>query len=374
MKKCILVPDSFKGTMSSLEVSEIMKVNIHHFFPDCQVVAIPVADGGEGTVDSFLQALGGREVHVKTRGPFEGHVDSFYGIVGELAIIEMAASAGFPLAKGILDPMNATTYGVGELVRHAIEHGCTEIVLGLGGSCTNDAGVGMTAALGGRFLNGKGEDFLPVGGTLAEVESIDLTATRELLKGIHLIAMCDIDNPLYGPNGAAHVFAPQKGATQEQVIVLDNQLRLLSETISLSLGIDVSDLKGAGAAGGMGAGVYAFLGGELKKGIDTVLDLVNFESLLDECDYIFTGEGKLDYQSLSGKVVVGVGNRAKARGVPVIAVVGEMEEGLDEIFDQGVTRVYETSSGRKNEEDIRIHCREDLNNTMRKILLKLKDE
>jgi glycerate kinase len=372
MKKCILVPDSFKGTMSSLEVSAIMRTNIIEFFPDCHIVVIPVADGGEGTVDCFLKALGGEKIHLATRGPFGERVASFYGVVGELAVIEMAASAGYALAKGKQDPLNATTYGVGELIEDAINRHCTRIVLGLGGSCTNDAGAGMVVALGGRFYDQDGNVFLPVGKNLGDVASIDLAAVRERLEGIELAAMCDIDNPLFGLDGAAYVFAPQKGATPADVAVLDDQLRRLSRTIVQSLGLNVADLKGGGAAGGMGAGVNAFLGGQLKRGIDTVLDLVGFEGHLPGCDYVFTGEGKLDQQSLAGKVVVGVGNRAKAMGVPVIAVVGAMERSAAAIFDHGVIKVYETGSGRLGEEEISAHCREDLSATMKLVLGQLK--
>ncbi len=372
MKKCILVPDSFKGTMSSLEVSEIMKNNIMLAFPECQVIALPVADGGEGTVDCFLQALGGEKIFMETRGPLTESVKSFYGIIGNLAIIEMAASAGFPLALGNLNPLHATTYGVGELVRDAIQRGCTSIVLGLGGSCTNDAGAGMAVALGAKFYDKDHNEFLPVGGNLGKVASIDLRETRDLVKDIHIIAMCDIDNPLFGGNGAAHVFGPQKGASHKQVLALDSQLRFFADAIDKALNIDVSTLKGAGAAGGMGAGVYAFLGGTLKQGIDTVLDLVGFENLLVGCDYVFTGEGRLDYQSLSGKVVIGVGNRARAKGVPVIAVVGEMEDHMPDVFDQGVTRVYETSGSRKNEYEIKNHCKDDLDIAMKNILKEMR--
>lgn len=368
MKKCILVPDSFKGTMSSLEVSEIMKKNIVAAFPDCQVIAIPVADGGEGTVDCFLKALGGEKVFLKTSGPFGDPVDSFYGIIGKLAVIEMAASAGLHLARGRLNPLQASTYGVGELILDAFSRKCTSIVIGLGGSCTNDAGTGMAAALGARFFDKENREFLPVGGTLGEIVSMELTQVHERLKGIQVIAMCDIDNPLFGVNGAAYIYGPQKGASQQEVIILDKQLQGFSKLISEILQFDVSTLKGAGAAGGMGAGVKAFLGGELKQGIDAVLDLVNFEGLLADCDYVFTGEGRLDAQSLSGKVVIGVANRAVKEGVPVIAVVGEMEDGMPDVTELGVTEVYETSNSRSGEDEIRNHCREDLDTTMKAVL------
>lgn len=372
MKKCILVPDSFKGTMSSVTVSEIMGESIRRRFPQCEIIAIPVADGGEGTVECFLRVLGGEKVYTRVKDPFMKDIDSFYGISGDVAIIEVAAAAGFPLAMGRMDPMSATTYGVGQLVKDAIDRGCRKIILGLGGSCTNDAGAGMAAALGARFTDARGCELVPAGGTLAEVARIDISETRKLLQGIEVVAMCDIDNPMYGENGAAYVFAPQKGADEETVVALDAQLRSFADVIQSSLGVDVSGIKGAGAAGAMGAGVYAFLGGELKQGIDTVLDLVGFDQLLEGCDCVFTGEGKLDSQSLSGKVVIGVSLRAKRKNVPVIAVIGSMEGGLEQIFDKGVTWVYETNKGREDFSDIKEHCREDLKEVMEKILSERK--
>lgn len=371
MRKCIILPDSFKGTMSALRVCEIMKKCILQVFPNCEVIAIPVADGGEGTVDCFLQALGGRKVKLQTSGPFMENIESFYGITEDnTAIIEMAAAAGLPLAAGKLDPEKASTYGVGELIYDAAMKGCKRIILGLGGSCTNDGGAGMAAALGTKFYDEYGVPFIPVGGTLSQVFQIDISETTKLLKGIEIIAMCDIDNPMYGENGAALIFAPQKGADEKIVARLEQQLRCFSHTIHMSLGIDVSELKGAGAAGAMGAGVYAFLGAALKRGIEIVLDLVDFDTLLTKCDYVFTGEGRLDRQSLSGKVVMGVSGRAKAKHVPVIAVVGSMEKELKEIYDMGVTAVYETSINRKTMDEIKMHCEEDLETIMKEILLK----
>ncbi len=368
MKKCILVPDSFKGTMSSVTVSEIMGESIRRHFPRCKIIAIPVADGGEGTVECFLRVLGGEKVYTPVKDPFMKEIDSFYGISGNVAIIEVAAAVGLPLAMGRMNPMSATTYGVGQLIKDAIEKGCRKIILGLGGSCTNDAGAGMAAALGTRFIDARGCELIPAGGTLSQVAEIDISETKKLMRGIEIVAMCDIDNPMYGENGAAYVFAPQKGADKETVVALDAQLRSFAEVIQRSLGVDVSSVKGAGAAGAMGAGVYALLGGKLKQGIDTVLDLAAFDQLLEGCDWVFTGEGKLDSQSLSGKVVIGVSARAKRKNVPVIAVVGTKEGDLEQVFEKGVTRVYETNKGRKGFSDIQEHCREDLRETMEEIL------
>lgn len=366
MKKCILMPDSFKGTMSSFEVSQIMKGVIVDKYPNCQVIAIPVADGGEGTVDCFLKALGGEKISLKTMGPFSDMcVESFYGICNDVGIVEMAASAGLPLAFNRLDPFTATTYGVGQLVGEAVSRGCNKVILGLGGSSTNDAGCGMAAALGTKFLDETGKSFLPTGGTLSKVAHIDVEETNALLKNIEIIAMCDIDNPLYGRNGAAYIFAPQKGASPRDVALLDENLQIFADVIKKELGTDITDLKGGGAAGGAGAGAKVFLNAKLKQGIETVLDLVNFEHMLKDCDCVFTGEGKLDDQSLSGKVVSGIGKRAKKLNVPVFAVVGNFEGSKEMLKDYGISNVFITKPKDRKDEEILKYAKIDLQDTMK---------
>ncbi len=368
MRKCILVPDSFKGTMSSMEVSGIMKECILKYFPQCQVVDIPVADGGEGTVDCFLKALGGKKVVCTVNGPFMEPVTAFYGVFGKTAVIEMAAASGLPLAYGRLNPLTTTTYGVGELIQSAIKRGCNKIILGLGGSCTNDGGAGMAAALGAKFKDNQGKEFIPSGGTLSKVSEIDLTETRRFIEGVEITAMCDIDNPMHGPSGAAFVFAPQKGATESDVEILDKELKDFAKIIKKTTGLDVQEIKGAGAAGAMGAGVYAFLSGKLKQGIDIVLDIVGFESLLSGCDMVFTGEGKLDHQSLFGKVIAGVALKAKEKNIPVIAVVGKMEKNLKNLHEMGIIAVYETGGHRQDFAEILTYCKEDLRRTMEEVI------
>lgn len=341
MKSVIVIPDSFKGTMSSSEVCRTMESAIHEINSAIEVITIPVADGGEGSVEAFLKALRGEKVYCKVTGPFFEEMEAFYGrLEQDTAVVEMAACSGLPLVEGREDPMLTTTYGVGELMLDAIEKGAKKLIVGLGGSCTNDGGVGAAAALGARFYNTEGETFIPTGGTLKDIVRIDIETCREKLKGIEIITMCDIDNPLYGKQGAAYIFGPQKGADEKMVEVLDNGLRHLQEVIQNSLKIDVSVLKGAGAAGGMGAGMVAFLGSKLQMGIETVLDVVGFEELLEGTDLVFTGEGKIDAQSLSGKVVMGVAKRAKSKGVPVMVLVGAIGEGIEPIYDEGVTAIF----------------------------------
>ena len=343
--KIVLIPDSFKGTLSSVEVCRVLRGCVELRLPGCEVRAIPVADGGEGSVDAFLAALGGEKVHARVAGPFFEPVESFYGLTdgGKTAIVEMAACAGLPLAGERRDPVLTTTYGVGELIALAVEGGARKIILGLGGSATNDAGCGAAAALGVRFFDRTGTPFVPTGGTLGEVERIDVSAARERLRGVEITAMCDIDNPMYGENGAAYVFAPQKGAGPEQVRALDAGLRRLAGVMRRELGMDFAELPGAGAAGAMGAGVTAFLGASLQSGIESVLNAVDFDRAAADADLIFTGEGRLDSQSLRGKVVIGVARRAKRLGKRVIAIVGGAEGELEAAYAEGVTAVFTTN-------------------------------
>ena len=299
-----------------------------------------MADGGEGTVQSVLRCTGGEPVTLDVTGPFPGGtVRAAYGRFGGCAVIEMASAAGLPLAAGRLDPLHATTFGVGELIRHAVERGCREIYLGLGGSCTNDGGSGCAAALGVRFENAAGEPFVPTGGTLAQIRRIDLSGARELLAGGKITAMCDVDNPLCGPEGAAAVFGPQKGAAAETVRLLDRGLHSLREVVYAETGRDLADVPGAGAAGGFGFGCMALLGGTLRPGIETLLDLAGFDRLLERADLVITGEGRLDGQSLRGKVISGVARRAKGR-VPVIAIVGGIADDAVPAYGLGVDAMF----------------------------------
>lgn len=342
MKKIVLIPDSFKGTLSSTQICEIVGEKVTEHFPGCDVVSIPVADGGEGSVDCFLSALGGEKVIMTVKNPYFEDISSFYGLIdnGSTAVIEMAACAGLPLVEDRKDPGKTTTYGVGELILDAAQKGVDKIIVGLGGSSTNDAGCGAAAAIGIDFYNKNGEKFIPTGGTVHEIERIDTNNRTKLLDGIEIITMCDIDNPMYGPTGAAHTFGPQKGADKEMVLFLDEGIKHLSEVIKSDLHMDVSLVPGTGAAGAMGAGMIAFFGAKLQMGIEAVLDTVNFSRVIEDADLIFTGEGKIDTQSLRGKVVIGVAKRAKLQNKPVIVIAGGADEGIEAAYPMGVTSVF----------------------------------
>ena len=369
MEKILLVPDSFKGTLSSRQVCQVMAGQLRRFFPQAQVKSIPVADGGEGSVEAFLAAAGGERRTRTVTGPFGEPVEAFYGILGDgrTAVIEMAACAGLPLAEGRLNPERATTYGVGELLLAAKEAGCTKAILGLGGSCTNDGGVGAAAALGAKFTRADGAAFIPTGGTLGEIAALDVSPVAQALQGMELTAMCDIDNPLYGEAGAAAVFAPQKGADAAMVARLDAGLRHLGQVSARCLGRDFSHLPGAGAAGGLGFGMAAFCWAQLRMGIDAVLDAVGFDSLLPGTDVVFTGEGKIDSQSARGKVVSGVAVRCRKAGVPVVAVVGQIGQGFEEMYQQGLTAVFSINRAAQPFAESRFHAGENLALTMENI-------
>ncbi len=369
MRRILLVPDSFKGTLSSRQVCEIMAQQLGCFFPEADMVSIPVADGGEGSVDAFLAAVGGQRKTLTVTGPFGEPIESFFGILkdGVTAVVEMAACAGLPLAEGRLDPEKATSYGVGELILAAKEAGCKKVILGLGGSCTNDGGVGAASALGAVFTRADGEAFIPVGGTLGEIAAVDCSPVKKALEGMELTIMCDIDNPLFGETGAAYVFAPQKGADASMVERLDNGLRHLAKVTAQCLGRDFSQLPGAGAAGGLGFGMAAYCGGKLRMGIDVVLDTAGFDGLLQTADLVFTGEGKIDSQSIRGKVVSGVAERGKKAGVPVIAVVGQIGPGFEPMYEKGLGAVFSINRAAEPFSESRHHAAENLSLTMENI-------
>ena len=366
MERYVLVPDSFKGTLSSQEICTILREEILHVKPDVEVLAFPVADGGEGSVDAFLAAVGGEKIHVPCHGPHMEEMTGFYGLLPDgTAVIEMAAAAGLPLVGDRLEVDRTTTYGVGELMAAAAEKGARRIILGLGGSATNDGGCGAAAALGVRFLDEAGEEFLPTGGNLHRLTKIDIRGQKALSE---ITVMCDIDNPLCGPSGASAVFGPQKGATPEMVPVLDANLRHLADVISKNLGVEIADLPGAGAAGGMGGGAVAFWNGCLQMGIETVLDTVEFDTVVRDARLVFTGEGRLDGQSVRGKVVAGVGRRAKAAGVPVVAVVGAVGDGADGIYDMGVCSVFTINHVPEPFELAKLKSHENLRRTARNLM------
>lgn len=347
MKKCMMISDSFKGTLSSRAICALARESVASVFPACEVVTIPVADGGEGTVESFYETCGGELVTCRVQGPLGDLMDAVYlKLDGDCAVIEMASAAGLPLVGERKDPCRASTYGVGEQIRSAVESGCRKIILGLGGSATNDGGCGCAAALGVEFRDQEGKLFCPTGGTLGKIAAIDVVPARHLLQDVTITVMCDIDNPLYGPEGAAAMFAPQKGADADTVAFLDQQLRHLDSVIRHDLHKEVALIPGAGAAGGFGAGMMAFFDANLQSGIETVLDTVGFDEKISGCDVVFTGEGRVDGQSLHGKVISGVASRARAHHVPVVVIAGGVTAEAEKscrATDSGIDALFSTT-------------------------------
>lgn len=374
MQNFILVPDSFKGTLSAIEVCNIMKSSIKNLYKDANIISVPVADGGEGTVDAFLYALGGEKKSIWVSDAFnEQKILAHYAMLKDnIAVIEMAACAGLPLVKNRLEPDKTTTFGVGELIIDAVNSGAKKIILGLGGSATNDGGCGMAAALGVKFKDEQDQEFIPTGGTLSQIYKIDMNNIYSKIKDIEFISMCDVDNPLCGKLGASAVFAPQKGADEDMVKSLDEGLAHLAKIIKRDLHIEVKDIKGAGAAGGLGAGSIAFLQSKLTKGIDVILDTINFDELVSKADIVFTGEGKFDSQSLHGKVVMGVANRSQKYKTPVIVVTGAIGENIQEAYNKGITAIFSINKEPMEFSKSVLKSKENMILTMENILRLLK--
>lgn len=374
MQNFILVPDSFKGTLSAIEVCNIMKSSIKNLYKDVNIISVPVADGGEGTVDAFLYALGGEKKSIWVSDVFnEQKILAYYAMLkNDIAVIEMAACAGLPLVKNRLEPDKTTTFGVGELIIDAINNGAKKIILGLGGSATNDGGCGMAAALGVKFKDEQNQEFIPTGGTLSQIYKIDMNNIYSKIKDVEFISMCDVDNPLCGKLGASAVFAPQKGADEDMVKLLDEGLAHLAKIIKRDLHIEVKDIKGAGAAGGLGAGSIAFLQSKLTKGIDVILDTIKFDELVSKADIVFTGEGKFDSQSLHGKVVMGVANRSQKYKTPVIVVTGAIGENIQEAYNKGITAIFSINKEPMEFSKSALKSKENMILTMENILRLLK--
>lgn len=377
MKKIIVIPDSFKGSMSSIEVCEITKKAILASFQNCNVIAIPIADGGEGTVEAFVSACDGEVVSCTVYDPYFNEIDSFFGLIDnkKTAIIEMAAAAGITLRRQNHNIECTSTYGVGQLIEHALNTGVNKIILGLGGSLTNDAACGLAAALGVKFLNKQGQSFIPLSGTLTDIYSIDISNLDARLKKVELITMCDINNPLYGENGAAFIFSPQKGATPKQVRALDNGLRHLAGIVEKTLPYFDPFFAGAGAAGGMGYGMKCFLNSKIQMGIQTLLDIVDFNNIAKDADMVITGEGKMDAQSLGGKVIAGIAERTKMLNIFLLTIVGIVGEDISSAYDIGINAIFSTNRAALPFETAKLRCRQDLFDTVNDImkLIKIKN-
>lgn len=341
--KIVIAPDSYKESLSALEVATAIEQGFREIWPDADYVKIPVADGGEGTVEAMVAATAGRLVHVDVTGPLGSSVQAFYGLSGDArsAFIEMAAASGLALVPvDSRDPLKTTSRGTGELIRHALDAGVEHIVIGIGGSATNDGGAGMVQALGARLLDAQNNDIAHGGAGLEALARIDISQLDARLAACRIEVACDVTNRLTGKEGASAVFGPQKGATPEVVARLDRALTHYAQLISRDLDVNVLELAGGGAAGGMGAALYAFCGAQLRSGIEIVTDALHLDAWVADADLVVTGEGRIDSQTIHGKVPVGVANVAKRYNKPVIGIAGSLTPDVGIVHDHGIDAVF----------------------------------
>lgn len=340
----LFASDSFKGTLTSEETISLLTKAAEEVFPGCTCTGVPVADGGEGTTKAVVSAVGGRLHFVTLHGPLTEIERAYYGMLpGGSAILEMASASGLPLvAPKDRNPLKTTTYGTGELLLAALENGATDIFLAIGGSATNDGGMGFARALGARFLDADGNELSGCGEDLIRVHDIDLSSLHPLAKKAKITVMSDVTNPLCGTNGATRTFGAQKGATPEMIEELENGMQNYRDVIRRSFGVDPDTIPGAGAAGGLGTALSVFLSATMRSGIETVLDLVHFDEKLEGVDLVVTGEGRTDWQSAFGKVMQGVGERAKAHGVPAVALSGSLGPKYEDIYAHGIEGILTT--------------------------------
>jgi glycerate kinase len=337
--RIVIAPDSFKGSLTAWEVAERIESGINQVWPEAEIVKIPIADGGEGTVQALVRTTQGTIVPMDVLGPLGLTTRAYFGILGDgsTAVVEMAVASGLPLVpKDKRNPLITTTYGTGQLIKGALDKGCKKLIIGIGGSATNDGGAGMAQALGVKLLDAQGRELGFGGGQLPKLATIDHRGIDPRIADVDIVVACDVDNPLCGGRGASAVYGPQKGATVDMVGELDAALYHYSEIIERDLGKDVRDMPGAGAAGGLGAGLIAFLGAKLRPGIDIVLEATDFLTKVSTADLVITGEGKMDHQTACGKAPVGVARVAKQFGVPVIAIAGGIGDDADVLCDHGI--------------------------------------
>lgn len=345
--RLLFASDSFKGTLSSEQIIRLLTTSANRIFPGCETLGVPIADGGEGTVDAVIAVTKGEMREIPVHGPLMEKTKASYGVFhDDSAIIEMAAASGLPMVPvEKRNPLHTTTYGTGELIKDALDAGYRKLSIAIGGSATNDGGMGAMRALGVRFLDAEGKELMGFGADLAKVADIDASGIHPAIAEAEITVMCDVNNPLTGPDGATYTFGKQKGGTPAILDELEAGMKQYASVILEKLGKDVDKIAGAGAAGGLGAALCVFLHAELKSGIETVLDLIDFDTLLDGTDLVVTGEGRIDWQSAFGKVPSGVGMRCKNKSVPAVAIVGGMGDGAEKIYEFGVESIIPTING-----------------------------
>lgn len=342
--KMIFAPDSFKGSLSSKQIIEVLKVAAFKMYPECEIVGIPMADGGEGTIEAIISSRNGEYKYMKVKNTLGEDINSMYGIFDkDSVIIEMASASGLTLIpKEKRNPLYTTTYGTGQLIKNALDEGYRKIYIAIGGSGTNDGGIGAMSALGVKFLDKSGKEVKPIGESLIHIDDIDISNVHPMISKAEFTVICDVNNPLLGPNGATYVYGPQKGADEKILEQLEEGMKNYAKVIEKIFNVNIVDEPGAGAAGGLGAALLLFTSAKLKRGINTVLELINFEEHLNNVDLVVTGEGELDWQSTFGKVISGIGTLCKEKGIPAVAIVGGMGKEAQKIYQYGIESIMPT--------------------------------
>jgi len=341
--KIVIAPDSFKGTLTAMEVAENIELGIKRVVPEAEIYKVPMADGGEGTLQALVDAHNGSKITKRVTGPLGKTIEAEFGLLEKenTAVIEMASASGLPLiSENERNPMETTTYGTGELIAAALEYDIDKIIIGIGGSATNDGGVGMAQALGVRFKDNDGNEIGFGGKELSKIDTIDLSSLNHRIKEVNVLVACDVNNPLYGANGAAYTYAPQKGADDFMVKILDENLKYFNNIINEELSIDLQSIPGSGAAGGLGGGLAAFLDAELVSGVDIILAANNMREKIIGADIVITGEGKIDGQSLQGKTPFGVGKLSREYGVPTIAIAGSIGKNAEKVLGKEIKCIF----------------------------------
>ncbi|SHI83555.1 glycerate kinase [Lutispora thermophila] len=369
--KVVIAPDSFKGSLSSRQVCVAIGKGIKRADPSVEIVAIPMADGGEGTVDALMDSLGGHKVIAEVKDPLFRDIKAQYGLADkdETAVIEMAAASGLALLSDMeRNPMKTTTYGTGQLIKDALDRGCRNFIIGIGGSATNDGGIGMAAALGAKFYDWDGNAIELNGGGLLKLDAIDLSQLDPRVAESRFRVFCDVDNILYGSTGAAYVYGRQKGADDAMIEKLDMALKRLSEIIERDLNKSVALVPGAGAAGGLGAGLLAFLDAKLEKGIDILMETIGFEERIKGANLIITGEGRMDHQTKYGKTISGIIEAAKKQGIPVVGICGSIGDGVEELYSEGLNSVFSIINRPMSLEESMVETSELLTSTAQNVM------
>jgi glycerate 2-kinase len=368
--KIVIAPDSFKESLTAMEVATCIENGLRQVLPMADIVKVPMADGGEGTVQSLIDASDGEWVYQQVIGPLGTTVEAYFGVMGagQTAVIEMASASGIHLVPSDRrDPLVTTSYGTGQLILAALDKGVTHIILGIGGSATNDGGLGMCQALGGQFLDKNGQELVFGGGALDKLVSVDLSQLDSRLADITIEVACDVDNPLCGPSGASYVFGPQKGATPAIAQLLDDNLSHFAEVVGNAVGKDIKNVPGSGAAGGLGAALYGIFGADLRSGVDIVIEATGLKALAIDADLIITGEGRIDSQTIHGKTPIGVARVAKDLGIPVIGIAGCLANDCAIVHQYGIDAVFSVVPHAIDLDTALKHARVNVENTARNI-------